>query len=232
VTDLPLKFAKGRYNENIIHMKGNRAMNFGFLIFPGLEELDLIGPWEMIGLWGKFFNGPNPCLMIGEKPSPVVCAKGLSIHPDVDFSQCPPLDYLLVPGGQGTRTEVDNESLIQFVAEQDRHCRAVLSVCTGAFILERAGLLAGKQATTHWGSLDRLRALGVDVVEERFVRDGRIWTAAGVSAGIDLALAFIADAAGEETAGNVQFAAEYYPSSTRYGRADQNEKAPNYLRSA
>jgi transcriptional regulator GlxA family with amidase domain len=209
---------------------GGDVMNFGFLIFPGLEELDLIGPWEMVGMWGKFFNGPKQCLIIGEKMGPVVCAKGLSINPDVDFSQCPRLDYLLIPGGQGTRTEVDNVALIRFVAEHGKQCKAVLSICTGAFILERAGLLIGKRATTHWASLDRLRALGVDVVEKRFFRDGNIWTAAGVSAGIDLALAFIADCAGEETAGNVQLATEYYPSSIRYGSADKNEKAPQYLK--
>ena len=90
---------------------------------------------------------------------------------------------------------------------------------------------SGKRATTHWNSLDRLRALGdVTVVEERFVRDGRIWSAAGVSAGIDLTLAFIADYAGEETAGKVQFGSEYFPPTTRYGRFDHHPKAPAYLK--
>jgi transcriptional regulator GlxA family with amidase domain len=98
-------------------------------------------------------------------------------------------------------------------------------------LLQAAGLLEGKRATTHWFSLERLSDLpGVSVVEERFVRDGNIWTAAGVSAGIDLALALIADQAGEDTAGQVQLAIEYYPSSKRYGQAHQSPQAPGYLK--
>ncbi|WP_269849260.1 DJ-1/PfpI family protein [Methanosarcina horonobensis] len=167
-------------------------MNFGFLIFPGLEELDLVGPWEIISLWSKFAQGPENCLMIAENPEPVICSKGMSINPHATFEDCPPLDFLLVPGGEGTRREVDNPSLIQFVARQAENCKAVLSVCTGTFILHRAGLLTNKRATTHWASLQKLRELGdVEVIEDRIVRDGNIWTSAGISAGIDLALAFI-----------------------------------------
>lgn len=206
-------------------------MNFGFLIFPNLEELDLVGPWEMIGRWSKDAQGPEHCLMVAEKLGPVIGNNGMSINPQVVFSGCPPLDYLLVPGGQGTRKEVDNQALIHFVAEQAKHCQAVLSVCTGSFILHRAGLLSGLRATTHWASLDRLRALGdVEVVEERIVRDGRIWTSAGVSAGIDMALAFIASIAGEETAGQVQLGAEYYPSSKLYDGFQKEEKIPQYVK--
>jgi transcriptional regulator GlxA family with amidase domain len=121
--------------------------------------------------------------------------------------------------------------LLAFVGAQGRACTAVMSVCTGAFVLHAAGLLSGRKATTHWASLDRLRALGdVEVVEERFVRDGRIWTSAGVSAGIDMTLAFIAAEAGEETAGRVQLAAEYYPSVSRYGGAGIHGQAPGYAR--
>lgn len=114
-------------------------MNFGFLIFPGMEELDLVGPWEMISLWSKFAQGPEKCLMVAENPRPVICNKGISVNPHVTFGNCPPLDFLLVPGGEGTRREVDNSSLIQFVAGQATGCKAVFSVCTGTFILHRAG---------------------------------------------------------------------------------------------
>jgi transcriptional regulator GlxA family with amidase domain len=206
-------------------------MNFGVLIFPDVEELDFVGPWEMLGMWGKFAAGPEERLIVAQSLEPVICAKGLSINPHVDFQQCPQLDFLLVPGGQGTRQEVDNPVLVDFITEQARKCKAILSVCTGSFLLHRAGLLTGKKATTHWNSLERLRELGdVTVVEERFVRDGNVWSSAGVSAGTDLMLAFIADTAGEETAGKVQFAAEYYPSEKRYGTAYRSPMAPNYLK--
>ena len=206
-------------------------MNFGFLIFPDLEELDLVGPWEMISVWSKFAQGPENCLMVARDLGPVVCAKGMSVNPHVSFSNCPPLDYLLVPGGQGTRREVDHETLIHFIAGQAKQCRAVLSVCTGAFLLHRAGLLSGRRATTHWGSLQRLRDLGdVDVVEERVVQDGPIWTSAGIAAGIDLALAFIAAIAGEETAGRIQYISEYYPSNKTYGRFHREAGSPAYMK--
>ena len=206
-------------------------MHFGFLIFPSVEELDFIGPWEIISTWSKFYGGPTRCLVVAESGAPLVCANGLSVNPHATFETCPPLDYLLVPGGQGSRAAVDNPVFIDFIRRQAPGCKAVLSVCTGSFLLERAGLLDGKKATTHWGELDKLRTLSsLEVVEERIVRNGNIWTAAGVSSGTDLALAFIASEAGEDTAGDVQFFAEYYPSGKRYGRAHLSPQAPAYLR--
>lgn len=208
-------------------------MTFGFLVFPNVEELDFAGPWEIIGTWGKFYGGPEHRLIVAEHDRPIVGANGLSVNPHVTFATCPQLDYLLVPGGQGSRAQVDNPAFIEFIRRQAPGCRAVLSVCTGSFLLQRAGLLDGKQATTHWGELPKLRKLpNLDVSERRFVRTGNIWTSAGVSAGIDMALAFIAAESGEETAGNVQFFAEYYPSDRRYGRAYLDERAPKYLKGA
>ncbi|MDP9991573.1 transcriptional regulator GlxA family with amidase domain [Variovorax boronicumulans] len=206
-------------------------MNFGIIVFPDVEELDFVGPWEMLTMWSKLAAGPENCLIVAEKTGPVVCAKGLSINPHVSFADCPPLDYLLVPGGMGTRREVDNPAMVQFLAKQAPGCKALLSVCTGAFVLHAAGLLAGKTATTHWGSLDRLRALGdVKVVEQRFVQDGDTWTSAGVSAGTDLMLAFIAHTAGEEAAAKVQLQSEYYPADKVYGNTASHERAPAYVR--
>jgi transcriptional regulator GlxA family with amidase domain len=206
-------------------------MKIGVLIFPQAEELDFIGPWEMLTMWKQTSDGPEQCLIVAQSMRPVICAKGLSVNPHASFDTCPALDYLLIPGGQGTRTEVNNATLVEFVRRQASSCKAVLSVCTGSFVLHAAGLLSGKKATTHWGSLDRLRALGdVEVVEQRFVWDGSIWTSAGVSAGIDLTLAFIAQVAGEDVAGRVQFGAEYYPSNVAYGDYLRHAKAPAYLR--
>ena len=208
-------------------------MNFGILVFFDVEELDFAGPWEIFGMWSKFAAGPEHRFIVAQSLEPIICANGLSINPHVSFENCPQLDFLLVPGGQGTRKEVDNPVLVAFISEQAKRCKAILSVCTGAFLLHKAGLLSGKKATTHWNSLDRLRAFGdVTVVEERFVRDGNIWSSAGVSAGTDLVLAFIADIAGEEVAGKVQLAAEYYPLEKRYGAAHKNSMSPHYLKKA
>jgi transcriptional regulator GlxA family with amidase domain len=208
-------------------------MKFGFLLFPEAEELDLVGPWEIINVWRKFNGGPEVCLTVSEAGGEIRFAKGMRIMAEYSFADCPPLDYLLIPGGQGTRREVDNTATLEFVRRQAASCKEMLSVCTGSFILEAAGLLKGREATTHWGSLERLRSLPeVTVTEKRFVRDGNIWTAAGVSAGIDLALALVADQAGEEVAGQVQLYAEYYPDARRFGKAHLDPQAPQYLKAS
>lgn len=206
-------------------------MNFGFLLFNNLEELDLVGPWEMINVWRVYRDGPA-CLTVSQNGGEIVCAKGLKLVADYSFENCPDLDYLLIPGGNGRKQEMHNEILLDFVKRQSQTCRHITSVCTGAFILHQAGLLKNKSATTHWGALDELRAFtDLKVDEKRFVRNGNIWTAAGVSAGIDMALALIAAEAGEETASQVQLYAEYYPSDKRYGDAHKTEKAvPAYLK--
>ena len=206
-------------------------MKAGILIFPNVEELDFVGPWEMLGMWSKHGEGPEQRLVIAQTMMPVTCAKGMTVIPNVSFEVCPILDILVVPGGEGTRQEVDNETLISFISAQAKHCKAIMSVCTGSFLLHRAGLLAGKRVTTHWNSLDRLRALGdVQVVEERFVRDGNIWSSAGVSAGMDMMLAFIAEYAGEEAAAKTQAAAEYFPRSKAYGNFAEHPNAPGYVK--
>lgn len=203
---------------------------FGFLLFHDVEELDVVGPWEVFSVWKKNFSAPIQIITISEKDNIVNCAKELQIVASHHFENCPKLDYLIVPGGWGTRAEVNNQNLVSFIKSAAVNCKAVLSICTGAFLLQSAGLLNGKKVTTHWNSLDRLRAFKeVIVIEERVVRDGNIWSAAGISSGIDLALAFVAELAGEEVAGQVQFQMEYYPSDVRYGDLHRCEKAPKYL---
>jgi transcriptional regulator GlxA family with amidase domain len=197
-----------------------RPRHFGFLMFPRYEELDLIGPWEMATMWREYANGPE-CLTIAERAGEVRCAKGLRTSADVAFTDCPELDYLLVPGGFAAFEEVQNERLVGFVREQGRRCSHMLSVCTGSFILHAAGLLEGRSATTHWLALGDMRKLaGVKVVEQRWVRDDNVWTSAGVSAGMDLLLGFIAAIDGEKAARIVQKNAEYYPDGRIYGSAE------------
>lgn len=204
---------------------------FGFLLFNGLEELDLVGPWEMISLWNKEYHGPEEIVTISETGNTITCAKNLQIIPTHSFSSCPHLDYLLIPGGKGTRHEVNNKNLIQFIKRQATTCKNILSVCTGSFLLHAAGLLEDRKATTHWLALEKLKEIkSIHVIEERYTKDKSIWTSAGVSAGIDMALAFIAETAGNEVAGKVQLHAEYFPENKRYLKLDKILNLPAYLK--
>jgi transcriptional regulator GlxA family with amidase domain len=181
-----------------------------------------------LGRWNYLQN----IFTVSQIGGTIRCAKGLNILSDYNFDSCPPLDYLLIPGGQGTRKEEGNLQLIEFIQNQAENCKQILSVCTGSLLLQAAGLLEGKKATTHWRSLECLRRNPkVQVMEERFTHDGMIWTSAGVSAGIDMILAFICNQAGEEIAGQVQLAAEYYPSGIIYGDAHKTNDVPKYIKS-
>jgi transcriptional regulator GlxA family with amidase domain len=157
---------------------------FGILLFLRVEELDFAGPWETLRMWTLVADGSPECMRAAQSTAPIDCTKGLRVLPHCDFAGCPPLDALLVPGGQGTRQEVHNPALLDFVRRQAVSCELVLSVGTGALVLHAAGLLQGRAGTIYWGALDRLREPGgVTVREQRHVRDGEIWTSAGVSAG-------------------------------------------------
>lgn len=183
----------------------------GIVIFERVEELDFVGPWEVLNLAVRLGAEASVCL-VSERGGAVRCNDGLSVNVNYDFANCPPLDLILIPGGMGTRAEVDNPVLIDFVRQQAARSSWVTSVCTGAFILERAGLLGGRRVTTHWASLDRLRALGTaDVTEERFVVDGNLVTSAGISAGIDMALWLVGQLWGKPLALQTQKQMEYYP---------------------
>jgi len=184
----------------------------GIVLFPEAEELDFAGPYEVFGMLAKHFDQEWRIVLVAETRQPVLCAKGLRVLPDCTFDDCPALEVLLVPGGFGTRNEVDNEKLVGFVRRAGASCAWVTSVCTGAFILSRAGFLSGRRATTHWASLNELRnEPDVTVVEERFVEDGNVISAAGVSAGIDMALYLVGQVKDAATARNVQKFMEYYP---------------------
>lgn len=204
-------------------------MRIAFLAFPGVEELDLTGPWELCSSLvedGRI----EAAFVVAENADTLTCARGLLLAPHHTFTNCPDFDVLVVPGGPGRKQEVDNPTLVAFVQAHAAHCTSVLSVCTGAFILQKAGLLTGRRATTHWRALNELRALGVEVVEERWVRDGDVWTSSGVSAGMDLMLAFLAETLGEDAAADAQFTAEFFPDGQRYGRPELRDGAPGYLK--
>lgn len=203
-------------------------MSFGILIYPGVEELDFQGPWEMVGMWHKYAGGPAPRL-IARDLEPVRCAHGMRVLPDADFANAGPLTQLLVPGGFAAFDEMNRSDLTGFVSHHADAGATTMSVCSGSFILLAAGVLAGRRASTNWKVVARLREAGVEVVEERYTRDGPVWTSAGVSAGIDMVLAYIAATQGEEVASQVQMHAEYFPEGRVYGHAREGQPVPAYI---
>lgn len=189
------------------------AYTTGILIFDDAEELDFVGPWEVFTSAAKFVTGDR-VVTIAETAAPIRAAKGLRVTPDHGFADAPPLDVVLVPGGQGTRREVDNPVVIDWLRRVGASCQWVTSVCTGALLLHEAGFARGKRITTHWGYVETLRARSDDttvLAGTRYVRDGNLVTSAGVSAGIDMALWLVGQLHGVDVARQTQRWIEYDP---------------------
>lgn len=206
-----------------------RPRPIGFLAYPGVEELDLVGPWEIATMWRDYAGGPE-CLVVAAHPGEIPCAKGLSITARHGFDDAPALSVLVVPGGFAAFEVMKDAATLDYVRRAAAQADHVMSVCSGAFILAATGLLAGKRATTHWKAIGALRDAGIEVVEERFVQDGNVWTSAGVSAGVDLMLHFIARTQGEDTADIVAHNAEYYPDPRPFGDRHRGAGMPAYMR--
>lgn len=191
----------------------------GVLVFDDVEELDFTGPWEVFTMANEVaaHRGLPPVhevTLIAGRPGPVRCAKGLRVIPDRLTADCDSLDILLVPGGQGTRREAHNPALMTWIATIAAGAEWVTSVCTGALLLCVAGPAKGKRVTTHWAFVETLSARGEAaevVADRRYVRDGNVVTAAGVSAGIDMALWLTGELHGREFAAQVRRAMEYDP---------------------
>lgn len=193
----------------------------GILVFADVEVLDFAGPFEVFSVCrldeARRFEEPSPfeVVLVAESTGPVRATGGLRVLPDHDLVSCPALDLLIVPGGQGSRREVDNVPVIDWIRARSALTPVVASVCTGSFLLGKAGLLDGRRATTHWAHLERMRQAFVDVrVDDRFqvIDEGTILTSAGISAGIDLALRLIARYHGDRVARATAHRMEYpYP---------------------
>ena len=180
----------------------------GGLIFPGFELLDLYGPLEMFGLLSDEFD----LKLVSEHARPVRSNQQVSAFPDIEFNQDVFFDILLVPGGAGTRREVNNKSLIDWLASTSSRSKHVLSVCTGSALLAKAGLLDGRAATTNKAAFSWVCEQGPNVNwvrEARWVEDDKFVTSSGVSAGIDMALGVISLLHGLETALKVATWSEY-----------------------
>ena len=192
----------------------------GIIVFEDAEELDFVGPWEVFTMSNEVFAKAVPdrarddVFLVSQSGGTIKCAKGMRVETDYAFTDCPELDVLLVPGGWGTRAEVDNTAMLEFLAQRAAGCKWVTSVCTGALLLAAAGPARAKRVTTHWTFIEALRARGevAEVLENiRYVRDGDVVTSSGVSAGIDMAFWLLGQIHGEDHARRTQKAMEYYP---------------------
>ena len=190
---------------------------FGMLLFDGAEELDFVGPWEVITASAmvqvQAGQPADTVVTVAEQPGTIRCAKGLRVVPDHTIDDHPPLDVLLVPGGMGTRREVSNATVIDWIDATARSASWVTSVCTGALLLHEAGPARGKRVATHYAFEDTLEARGdVTVVRDaRYVVDGNLVTSQGVSAGIDMALWLIGRLYGPAHARTVRRYIQYEP---------------------
>jgi transcriptional regulator GlxA family with amidase domain len=210
----------------------NASLTIGIVLFDRAEELDWVGPFEVFTMAREIAAGMRDAAgagaaaaasaaadlavpLISEHGGRVVGAKGMRVEVDHAFADAPDLDVLLIPGGIGTRKELANPAMLDFLRKKAEACQWVTSVCTGSAVLEAAGLCRGKRITTHWGYLPTLRenaAEGTEVLERvRYVRDGQLVTAAGVSAGIDMALWLTGQLFGVPHARLTQRAMEYDP---------------------
>jgi transcriptional regulator GlxA family with amidase domain len=189
--------------------------HIGVLLFDDVEELDAVGPWEVLASWTKFFPDDGWAVScLSKSGGPVTAAKGLVLGAHHAIADAPALDVLLHPGGVGTRPMLRDVEHLDWIRKQRASVPLLTSVCTGSLVYAAAGLLAGRPATTHWASLDLLQELDptIDVrPDERFVDDGDVVTSSGVSAGIDMALHLVARLASVERAREVRKYIQYDP---------------------
>ena len=182
------------------------SLEIGILVFPGVQQLDLTGPYEV------FASLPEAKVhLVWKDRSAITSATGLVLGPTMTFGECPALDVLCVPGGGGINALLQDAVVLDFLRAQAKRARYVTSVCTGSLVLGAAGLLKGRKATTHWFSHDFLARFGAIPVHGRVVRDGNLITAGGVTAGIDFGLAVVAELVGRAEAEAIQLGLEYAP---------------------
>ncbi|WP_087686500.1 DJ-1/PfpI family protein [Pandoraea sp. PE-S2R-1] len=184
----------------------NAAFRVGVVMFPGMTQLDMTGPLEVLSAVPGWTVD-----LIGETLSPVRCARGFSFMSTVDFSHAPQYDLLVVPGGPGVDEAMLNRSLVAFVRDQAAHAAYVFGICTGSLLLAATGCLAGRRASCHWQAVEFLTHFGVVPSRQRMTIDGRFFTSGGVTAGIDMALKVVGEIVGVEAAQGIQLLLEYDP---------------------
>ncbi|MBE1528918.1 cyclohexyl-isocyanide hydratase [Sphingopyxis sp. OAS728] len=187
-------------------MTDTPATNIVFLLFPGITQLDFTAPAQALS------RMPGATLVgAAANREPILTDSGFAIVPTHDFASAPQADILCIPGGHGVADALGDAATIDFIARQAAGAQWVTSVCTGAFLLGRAGLLAGKRATTHWAYTHLLPLVGAEHAKARVVEDGNLVTSGGVTSGLDFALSLIARLRGDAMAQAIQLAIEYDP---------------------
>jgi transcriptional regulator GlxA family with amidase domain len=185
--------------------------DIAFVVYPGLTPLDLVGPLEVFTVL-ELLNPEYRSVVVGQTLDPVETDGPLKLVPDKTFAEVPSPFAVIVPGG-GTPTmrALGDESLLAYLRTAAEKAEVIGSVCTGSLILAAAGLLEGRKATTHWSFSKQLERLGAHYLPERWVEDGKVISAAGITAGIDMALHLVGRLAGEELGRQVQLMIEYDP---------------------
>ena len=191
------------------------TQTIGILMFDDFEELDAVGPWEVLAYWTRSYPDDGWAVTTFSRDgAPVTAAKGLVVTPEHSYVSVPRLDVLLYPGGQGTRAHLSDEAQLEWLRKRRADIPLLTSVCTGSLVFAQAGLLAGRPATTYWDCADLLHDLDRTIEvrpDDRFVDDGDVITSAGVSAGIDMALHLVARLAGRDRAREVRRGIQYDP---------------------
>lgn len=180
-----------------------KARNLAILLFDDAEVLDFCGPFEVFSVASNQSDNPSFNVYTVAEKTPIRARNGLSVNPNYTLSSCHKPDILLVPGGIGTRRELNNDRLIEWIRQAAADAEHVLSVCTGALMLGKAGLLDGLETTTHHVAYDLLREMvptGIVHEDMRFVDNGRVITSAGIAAGIDMSLHVVERLLGTEIA--------------------------------
>jgi transcriptional regulator GlxA family with amidase domain len=187
----------------------------GILLFNGAEELDWAGPWEVLAAWAhRWPEDGIDVFTMADDVQPITCAKGLRVLPDHSTATAPDMELVLMPGGSGTRALVGQEPVLAWLRGLRDDGVLITSVCTGSLVLAAAGLLRNRPAATWWGAFEELLAIDPTIEarrDDRFVDTGEIVTAAGVSAGIDMALHLVARLHSVERAREVRRYIQYDP---------------------
>ena len=182
------------------------TLRFGFLVFPGMQQVDMTGPYEVFAS-----TADAEVVLIWKDRAPVMTATKLPITPTATFEDCPPLDVICIPGGSGVNALMEDGEVLDFVRAKAIHARYLTSVCSGALVLGAAGLIKGRRAATHWYAHDFLAVFGAIPVDARIVEEGKVITAGGVTSGIDFGLTVVARLLGQAEAETVQLQLEYAP---------------------